>query len=263
MKLATFVPPGAVRPVAGEIHEGRAVAFTDGSTVIDRLVQPLGGPAADGQRWPVEDVTLLAPVPTPGTIYCIALNYRAHAEETGKPIPQRPVAFLKGQGASISGFGQVRKPAVVEQLDYEGELVVVIGFAGRPAGYAVGDDVSARDLQKLEFQWGRAKGADTFCPWGPWITTADEVPNPENLELRTWVNGELRQHSNTNDLVFGIDAIVAALSETADLRPGDIILTGTPAGIGESHGKFLGVGDVIRIEIEGLGAIEHAVVSRA
>ena len=262
MKLATFLPPAGPGPLAGEIRDGRAIAFTDGSTVRDRLARTAGGAPADGESWLLDEVTLLAPVPDPSAIYCIALNYRAHAEEANLPVPERPVAFLKQSGSNISGFGQVRKPAIVEQLDYEGELVVVVGAGGRPGGYAVGDDVSARDLQKLEFQWARAKGADTFCPWGPWVTTADEVSSPENLRLRTWVNGELRQDANTDDLVFGIDAIVAALSETADLRPGDVILTGTPSGIGQSHGKFLDVGDTVRIEIEGLGAIEHTVAAR-
>jgi acylpyruvate hydrolase len=262
VKLATFLPPEAAEPVAGEIRGTHAVAFADGSTLKDRLVLAGGGPAAHGRSWPLEAVTLLAPVPDPSAIYCIALNYRAHAQEAGLPIPERPIAFLKPLGSIVSGFGQIRKPAVVEQLDYEGELVVVIGADGQPGGYAVGDDVSARDLQKLEFQWGRAKGADTFCPWGPWVTTRDEIPDPENLQLRTWVNGELRQDSNTSDLIFGIDPIVAALSETADLRPGDLILTGTPSGIGQSVEKFLDVGDVIKIEIEGLGAIEHTVVPR-
>jgi 2-keto-4-pentenoate hydratase/2-oxohepta-3-ene-1,7-dioic acid hydratase in catechol pathway len=262
LKLATFLPPQGSQPVAGEIREAQAIAFTDGSSVKDRLVQPAGGVAADGRSWPLDEITLLAPVPDPSAIYCIALNYRAHAEEAGFPIPERPIAFLKQLGANISGFGQIKKPAIVEELDYEGELVVVIGANGQPGGYAVGDDVSSRDLQKLEFQWARAKGADTFCPWGPWVTTCDEVPDPESLQLRTWVNGELRQNSNTNDLIFGIGPIVAALSETADLRPGDVILTGTPAGIGESYGKFLDVGDAIKIEIEGLGVIEHTVVPR-
>lgn len=262
MKLATFLTPGSDVPVAGEVRDGRAIAFGDGSTVKDRLALPSGGAPADGRSWPLSEVKLLAPVEAPSAIYCIALNYRKHAEEAGMPVPERPVAFLKQTGASISGFGEIKKPRIVEKLDYEGELVIVIGADGRPGGYAVGNDVSSRDLQKLEFQWARAKGADTFCPWGPWVTTADEVPDAEQLELRTWVNGELRQHSNTNDLVFGVERIIEALSETADLRPGDIILTGTPSGIGESYGTFLEPGDTIKIAIERLGEIEHTVIAR-
>ncbi|WP_273847549.1 fumarylacetoacetate hydrolase family protein [Rubrobacter calidifluminis] len=261
MKLATFIAPGHTEPLAGEVRDGQVIAFGDGSSVAERLSIG-GGPPANGDTWSLDRVRLLAPVPDPGAIYCIALNYREHAEEAGMPLPERPVAFLKQQGSVISGFGEVRKPAVTNKLDYEGELVVVIGADGKPGGYAVGNDVSARDLQKLEFQWARAKGADTFCPWGPWVTTVDEVPNPQNLDIKTWVNDELRQNSNTSDLVFSIDHIIRTLSETADLRPGDIILTGTPPGIGESYGKFLQPGDIVRIAIEGLGEIEHRIIER-
>ena len=132
---------------------------------------------------------------------------------------------------------------------------MVIGAGRRVAGYAVADDVSARDLQRREPQWTRAKGADTFCPCGPWITTADEVADPEDLRLRTWVNGELRQDARTSDLIFGIAELVAFVAEVITLEPGDLILTGTPSGVG--HGddppRFLGSGDVVRIEIDGLG----------
>jgi 2-keto-4-pentenoate hydratase/2-oxohepta-3-ene-1,7-dioic acid hydratase in catechol pathway len=261
VKLATFLPPDTSEPVAGAVHDGRVTAFAGGVSVLDCLSRGIEAPAGD-RSWPLADVRLLAPVPAPGSIYCVALNYRAHAAEAGMALPERPVVFLKQAGSSISGFGEVRRPAIVEKLDYEGELVVVIGREGRPAGYAVGNDVSARDLQALEFQWARAKAADTFCPWGPWITTVDDVADPEKLWLRTWVNGELRQDGNTDDLVFGIDRILEALSETADLRPGDIVLTGTPSGIGQSYGTFLQPGDRVRIAVEGLGEIEHGIVQR-
>jgi acylpyruvate hydrolase len=136
-----------------------------------------------------------------------------------------------------------------------------MGARGEVAGYAVANDVSARDLQRREPQWTRAKGADTFCPWGPWITTADAVEDPEALSLRTWVNGELRQDARTDDLIFGIEALVAFISQTCTLEPGDLILTGTPSGVGayQDPPAFLQSGDVVRIEIERLGAIEHAV----
>jgi 2-keto-4-pentenoate hydratase/2-oxohepta-3-ene-1,7-dioic acid hydratase in catechol pathway len=155
----------------------------------------------------------------------------------------------------------VRPPKVVERLDYEGELAVVMGPGGDVAGYAVADDLTARDLQRAERQWTRAKGFDGACPFGPWITTADEVAEPGNLALKTWINGELRQDSSTNDLIFGIPEIVAFIRETITLEPGDLILTGTPSGVGMYFDppRFLGSGDVVRIEIEGLGVIEHAV----
>ena len=149
----------------------------------------------------------------------------------------------------------VRAPAVVKRLDYEGELAVVMGPGGEVAGYAVADDLTARDLQRAERQWTRAKGFDGSCPFGPWITTADEVAEPGDLALRTWINGELRQDSRTSDLIFGVPEIVAFIRETITLEPGDLILTGTPSGVGMYFDppRFLGSGDVVRIEIEALG----------
>ena len=136
-----------------------------------------------------------------------------------------------------------------------------MGPGGEIAGYAVADDLTARDLQSAERQWTRAKGFDGSCPFGPWITTADEVPEPGDLALRTWINGELRQDSRTSDLIFSVAEIVAFLRETITLEPGDLILTGTPSGVGMYFDppRFLGSGDVVRIEIEALGTIEHAV----
>ena len=151
----------------------------------------------------------------------------------------------------------------MRRLDYEGELAVVMGAGGDVAGYAVADDVSARDLQRREPQWTRAKGADTFCPFGPWVTTADEIADPEALALRTWVNGELRQDASTADLVFGDPGSSSRSSrETITLEPGDLILTGTPSGVGMALDppRFLEAGDRVRIEIEGLGVIEHGIV---
>ena len=155
----------------------------------------------------------------------------------------------------------MRCPTVVRRLDYEAELVVVLGAGGEIAGYAVADDVSARDLQRREPQWTRAKGFDTSCPWGPWITTADEVADPDGLRVTSHVNGELRQDGNTAQFVFGPRTLVDFLWETCKLEPGDIILTGTPQGVGMAMDppRFLQPGDTVRIEIEGLGAIEHPI----
>jgi 2-keto-4-pentenoate hydratase/2-oxohepta-3-ene-1,7-dioic acid hydratase in catechol pathway len=168
---------------------------------------------------------------------------------------------MKLPSSSAPPNGTVRCPEVVKRLDYEGELVIVMGTGGAIAGYAVADDVSARDLQRREPQWTRAKGADGFCPWGPWITTCDAVPDPQNLRITTHVNGELRQDSSTSDLVFGPQELVDFISETCTLEPGDLILTGTPSGVGMSMDprRFLAPGDVVRIEIESLGAIEHVI----
>ena len=260
MRLATFMPPEGAGPVAGEVRDGQAIAFRDGATLRERIAGAQTGPA-NGEAWPLEDVALLAPIPRPGAIYCIGLNYAAHAAETGGEPPEAPIVFTKVPSSVAPPGGPVRCPAVVRRLDYEGELVVVIGPDRTLAGFAVADDVSARDLQRREPQWTRAKGAATFCPWGPWITTPDEVPDPEALRLRTWVNGELRQDSSTSDLIFGVADLVHFLAETQALEPGDLILTGTPSGVGMALDppRFLAPGDVVRIEIEGLGAIEHAI----
>jgi acylpyruvate hydrolase len=262
VKLATFVAPGDRAVHAGEVRGDEVVAFGDGLSTRERLA--LTDPAsASGASWPLADVTLLAPVPDPGAIYGIGLNYAAHAEETGRERPEAPIVFTKVPTAVAPPGGPVRCPPVVRRLDYEGELAVVIGHDGRAGGFAIADDVSARDLQGREPQWTRAKGADTFCPWGPWASTADEVEDPGDLRLRTWVNNELRQDASTSDLIFGIDELIDFLAQTHSLRPGDLILTGTPDGVGMALDppRFLQAGDTIRIEIDGLGAIEHAVAA--
>ncbi len=259
MRLATFLPPEGGDPRSGAVDGDRVIAFDDATTVLDRLRS--GDRAAPtGEAFALAGVTLLAPH-VPRAIFGIGLNYRAHAAETGAQLPERPIVFLKLPTSVAPPGGPVRCPEVVRRLDYEGELAVVMGPGHTVAGYAVADDVSARDLQRREPQWTRAKGADTFCPFGPWVTTADEVADPEDLRLRTWVNGELRQDARTSDLVFGIPQLVAFLAEAITLEPGDLILTGTPSGVGMAMDppRFLGPGDVVRIEIEALGAIEHAV----
>jgi 2-keto-4-pentenoate hydratase/2-oxohepta-3-ene-1,7-dioic acid hydratase in catechol pathway len=260
MRLATFLAPGADAPAAGEVRDDSVVAFADGATVLDRLASGDRTPAG-GDTYALSDVRLLAPVPRPRAIFGAGLNYAAHAAETGRGLPEYPIIFMKLPSSAAAPFDDVSCPAVVRRLDYEGELGVVMGAGGEIAGYAVADDVSARDLQKREPQWTRAKGFDGSCPYGPWITTADEVPEPENLALRTWVNGELRQDSSTNDLIFSCRALVDFLSETCTLEPGDLILTGTPSGVGMAMDppQFLASGDLVRIEIERLGAIEHRV----
>jgi len=261
MRLTTFLPPGSDTPRAGQVHGDEVVSFVmKRETVLERL-RTGDHDQALGDAYPLADVTLLAPVPRPRAIFGIGLNYAAHAAEQGKQLPEFPIVFMKLPNSSAPPNGPVTCPPVVKRLDYEGELAIVMGADGTIAGYAVADDVSARDLQRREPQWTRAKGADGFCPWGPWITTADAVPDPQNLRITTHVNGELRQDSSTSDLVFGPQELVDFISQTCTLEPGDLILTGTPSGVGMSLDprQFLASGDVVRIEIESLGAIEHAI----
>jgi 2-keto-4-pentenoate hydratase/2-oxohepta-3-ene-1,7-dioic acid hydratase in catechol pathway len=229
-------------------------------TVLDRLADPEAVPV-EGESWALSEVTLLAPVPTPRAIFGIGLNYEDHLREMGSERPAQPLVFLKLPSSAAPPNAGVRCPPLVKRFDYEGELAVVMGPARSVAGYAVANDLTARDLQASEPQWTRAKGADGFCPYGPWITTADEVPDPHTLALRTWVNGELRQDSNTSNLIFSVPELIEFISETCTLQAGDLILTGTPAGVGQGRQPptCLHTGDVIRIEIERLGAIEHAV----
>jgi acylpyruvate hydrolase len=265
MRLATFLPPGSETPQAGEVREeaGELRVFAhalEQLTVLDRLADPEATPV-EGPSWALAEVTLLAPVPTPRAIFGIGLNYADHVAETGAETPPQPLVFMKLPSSAAPPNAPVHCPAVVRRLDYEGELAVIMGPGRSVAGYAVADDVTGRDLQGREPQWTRAKGADGFCPYGPWITTADEVPNPHALALRTWVNGELRQDSNTSNLIFAIPELIEFISETCTLQTGDVILTGTPSGVGAGQDPpaFLASGDVVRIEIERLGAIEHAV----
>jgi acylpyruvate hydrolase len=260
VKLATFRAPDIQTPLAGEVVGDEVQAFGGELEVVDVL----SGAAPRIPRtnaWPLGAVELLAPIPAPLTIYAIGQNYARHVKEIGAEIPERPIVFVKVRGSAAPPAGPIRCPEVVRRLDYEGELTIVMGSGGEIAGYCIADDVTARDLQLREPQWTRAKGADTFCPFGPWITTADEVPDPHNLSLRTWVNGELRQDSNTGDMIFGCEELVEFIAQTCALGPGDLILTGTPGGVGMGLDppQFLKSGDVIRIEIERLGSIEHAV----
>jgi 2-keto-4-pentenoate hydratase/2-oxohepta-3-ene-1,7-dioic acid hydratase in catechol pathway len=260
VRLVTFIPPGSDEPRGGEVRGEEVVSF-DGETVLDRLGSGDRSPAA-GSAYPLADVTLLAPVPRPRAIFGIGRNYAAHAAELGNVLPDKPMVFMKLPTSSVPPAGPVRRPAVTTQLDYEAELVVVIGEDGKIGGWAVGDDVSARDLQDSEPQWTRAKGFDTSCPWGPWITTADELPDAAGLRISAWVNGEQRQDSNTDNLIFGPQTLVDFIAETCTLEPGDLILTGTPDGVGKAFDppRYLEPGDVVRIEIERLGSIEHEIL---
>lgn len=260
MKLATFSVPGRDQPLSGLVDDARVTAF-GGPDGVRSVLEGHLAPDASGESWALEDVTLLAPMPQPRTIYAAGLNYLGHVEESNLQRPAEPIIFLKPAGSVAPPGGPIVSPAVVEELDYEGELAIVIGSGGEIGGYCVANDVSARDLQRREPQWARGKGADSFCPYGPWITTADEVPDAGDLRLRTWVNDELRQDTSTSDLIFGCAELLAFIGETCRLCPGDLILTGTPSGVGMAltPPRFLVSGDRVRVAIDGLGEIEHGV----
>lgn len=219
----------------------------------------------------LDQVRLLAPVPRPGKTLAIGLNYLDHVQEAivgeTRTVPDHQVWFTKLANAINGPFDPIVLPCISAMTDYEGEMVAIIGQRCRHVaperahevvfGYCVGNDVSVRDIQKRTSQWTLGKSFDTHAPFGPWITTADELPDPHALDLRCWVNGELRQHSNTRLMIHNIWAQIAQLSQVMTLEPGDVIFTGTCSGVGAAFSppKFLQPGDTVRVEIEGLGAI--------
>jgi 2-keto-4-pentenoate hydratase/2-oxohepta-3-ene-1,7-dioic acid hydratase in catechol pathway len=218
------------------------------------------------------DLTLNAPVLRPGKILAVGLNYAAHAAEQNAKRPEVPLVFTKCVTSLQSPRGVIRLPRISEMIDYEAELAVVVGKPARSvaaseafdrvAGYIVMNDVSARDIQRRERQWTRAKGLDTFAPCGPWLVTADEIPDPHSLDIELRVNGELRQKSNTNDLIFKIPELIEFISQDLTLLPGDIISTGTPSGVGVFRDPpvFLKPGDEVAISIDHIGEIRNRVV---
>ena len=234
-----------------------------------------------GNSLPLEEVKLLAPILNPSkNIICIGRNYREHISEFAKVSqtedkpPEVPVFFTKAPTAII-GHGQAItfNPKISEKIDWEGELAVIIGRQGRDIseevaldyifGYTCLNDVTARDLQKSHNQWFKGKSFDTFAPLGPWIVTADEIGDPQNLRLELRVNGVTKQEGNTKDMIFTIRQIIASLSSGFTLEPGDIIATGTPSGVGFARfpPEFLKNGDVVEVEIEKIGVLRNGVIS--
>jgi 2-keto-4-pentenoate hydratase/2-oxohepta-3-ene-1,7-dioic acid hydratase in catechol pathway len=243
--------------------------------VVDDLVYPLEqapylepldngayAPEVVGPPVALAEVALLAPV-VPSKIACVGRNYAEHAAETGNEVPPEPLIFLKAPTSVIGPDQEVVYPAISQRVDHEGELAVVIGRRCRNVraedaatfifGYTVANDVTARDLQTKDGQWSRAKGFDTFCPVGPWVDTTFD---PANRRVRCLVNGEMRQDSSTSMMIYPIGQIIAHISRFMTLEPGDLILTGTPSGIGPVQ-----VGDIMTVEVEGLGFISNPVIN--
>ena len=217
-----------------------------------------------GAEWPLAQVRLLPPC-WPSKIVCVGRNYHEHAKELGNPVPAEPVIFLKPPSALSAHGDPVIYPALASRVDYEGELGIVIGrrakhvrpeeAPGYVLGYTCVNDVTARDLQKKDGQWTRAKGFDTFCPVGPWIVPRQQLELSQ-VHLRTWVNQQLRQEAKLDEMIFSPAEIIAYVTAVMTLEPGDLIATGTPAGVGP-----LAPGDFVRVEIEGVGVLENRVLA--
>jgi 2-keto-4-pentenoate hydratase/2-oxohepta-3-ene-1,7-dioic acid hydratase in catechol pathway len=222
-------------------------------------------------RLPLADLQLLAPVPKPSKIFAVGLNYADHIAEAGLPVPETPTIFAKYPNTIVGPRDPIQRPRVSADLDYEGELAVVIGQRCRHVpseraadvigGYFVLNDVTVRDWQKLTPQWTMGKSFDTHAPTGPWLTLPDAV-DAGDLAIRTLVNGELRQQSNTRELVIDPHELIAFISQAVTLEPGDIIATGTPGGVGflMDPPRYLAAGDEVRVEIDGLGVLVNEVV---
>ncbi|HEY9232483.1 MAG TPA: fumarylacetoacetate hydrolase family protein [Blastocatellia bacterium] len=227
-----------------------------------------------GWLLPLDSIQLNPPVLRPGKILAVGLNYAAHAAEQHIKPPETPLIFSKNVTALIAANETIRLPQASERVDYEAELAFVIGKQARSvsaerafdyvAGYTIMNDVTARDLQAREKQWVRAKGLDTFAPCGPWLVTQDEIADPQALDISLRVNGELRQQSNTSDLIFKIAELVEFISQDLTLRPGDIVSTGTPSGVGVFMDPpvYLQGGEQIEITIAGIGQLRNPVAGR-
>lgn len=276
MKLATFDSGSGPRIGIVSGDNVTATTFT-GSMIelISRWSELKNGLAPEGESYALSSVKLRAPVARPGKIFAIGLNYADHIVESAMQTPENQVWFTKAVTAVNGPNDPIEIPTAGQFVDYEVELVAIIGKGGRNIaaadaasrvfGYCVGNDVTERVWQQRTPQWSLGKSFDTHAPIGPWITTADEIADPHALGLRCFVNGEKRQDSNTKHLVFNLWDQIAHLSQAMTLEPGDLIFTGTPAGVGAAMNprQFLKPGNVVRCEIDGLGAIEAAMVASA
>jgi 2-keto-4-pentenoate hydratase/2-oxohepta-3-ene-1,7-dioic acid hydratase in catechol pathway len=283
MKIVTFALNDSI--VSGVLENDEVRVCAEGRSAVQDAIasgEIATWGSGDGQRVPVDQVQLLSPIPDPrGGIYCIGKNYYAHADEfhgsgfdssSKEAVPPHPVVFTKPP-ASVVGPGVTVLASLdhTDTVDYEGELGVVIGKDAFKVskdkamdyvfGYVVINDVTSRELQRRHGQWIIGKGLDTFCPIGPWLVTADEAGDPSKMELVTEINGEVRQKASVSDLIFDVPTLIETMSATMTLRAGDIIATGTAAGVGIGFNppRYLKPGDKMRVSITGLGALENPV----
>ncbi len=289
MKLVTFYRNGENRLGMLRLREGQEVVYDLNqldSSIPDNMIDFLShgekmianvktviDEAFDHKFYQKNKIKLQAPVPVPSKIIGIGLNYRDHAIERNKPIPEYPLIFSKFSNSVIGPYDPIIIPKVTSRVDWECELGVVIGEKCRyveqvdamknVAGYIAVNDVSARDYQEHSSQYTIGKTFDSFCPMGPSLVTLDEFQDPHSLEIKTILDGEVMQHSNTNQLIFSIPHLISYLSEVMTLMPGDIIMTGTPSGVGDNRDpqRYMTPGQVCRIEIDGIGVLENPVVA--
>jgi 2-keto-4-pentenoate hydratase/2-oxohepta-3-ene-1,7-dioic acid hydratase in catechol pathway len=268
MKLATF----SYKEHSSQIGEivGDRIYNTTAMENMQYMIRRGILPTRRNESFPLEAVKLEIPL-HPGKLVCIGLNYAEHAKETSSKVPQAPVIFAKFPSTLIGNGETITwSESITKEVDWEGELVVVIGKKTRNVseedalkfvfGYTIANDVSARDLQiRIDSQWTRGKSLDTFCPLGPWIVTRNEIADPHKLSIKTTVSGEVRQDGNTKDFIFNVPTLVSYCSKMFTLEPGDLILTGTPSGVGEGMKPpvYLKDGDVVNIEIEGIGELSN------
>jgi 2-keto-4-pentenoate hydratase/2-oxohepta-3-ene-1,7-dioic acid hydratase in catechol pathway len=269
------VGPAVVLPEGGFVDlTARGLPWRDVEELIeagDEGLREAANVARDGEPR-IDNPRLLCPLSRPEKIMCIGKNYADHCRELGSPLPERPILFAKYSNALAAPGDEIELPASSRMIDYEAELAVVISARCKNVspeealsfvfGYTCANDLTMRDAQKEDGQWTRAKSPDSFCPVGPWIVTADEIADPQSLPIRLTLNGNLMQESNTGQMVFGVAKLVSYLSSTMTLKPGDLLLTGTPAGVGAGRDPqvFLKKGDRLSVEIEGIGTLENSMV---
>lgn len=262
MRIVRFVHPGG--PAFGVVEQAASHQTPEGLTIAEIEGHPFGEIRFTGQRWSIADVRLLSPI-LPSKVVAVGRNYRAHSQEMGGDAPSRPLLFLKPSTAVIGPSDAIRTPVDSERVDHEAELAVVIGGKGarqvsrdqaldRVFGYTCANDVTARDQQQQDGQWTRAKGYDSFCPLGPWIETELD---PVGVRIQCEVDGELRQDDSTSSMIFDVATVVSYISHVMTLLPGDVILTGTPAGVGP-----IAPGELVSVTIDRIGTLTNPVLAR-